>query len=179
MAYPEKLLGEDEEVILDLHQHWKMLVLPIIKALLIVGVGVFLITYLKNNYDGTASNIGVYVLLALMAVGLVWGSFWPYLKWVTTQYVVTNKRVVIRSGVFSRDGRDVPLSRVNDVSFHHDLLDRMLGCGTITVESAGERGQVVLSEVPHVEEVQRTIYRLAEVEERGGTHGVEPVSDGT
>lgn len=172
MAYPEKLLGDDEEVVLDLHQHWKILFLPIIKALLVVGAA----SYLYSRFDNAAVH---YLVLAAAVILLAWGSFWPYLKWVTTQYVVTNKRVVIRSGVFSREGRDVPLSRVNDVSFHHDLLDRMLGCGTITVESAGERGQVVLSEVPHVEDVQRQIYRLAEVEERGtGTH-LPPADDGT
>ena len=52
----------------------------------------------------------------------------------------------------------------------------MLGCGTLVVESAGERGQLVLRDVPHVEEVQRDVYRLAEADEDqrrhgGGNHG--------
>ncbi len=73
----------------------------------------------------------------------------------------------------ARSGRDVPLSRINDVAFEHSgLLSRILGCGTLTVESAGERGQIVLRDVPNVEVVQREIYRLAEADEdrrrRGG-----------
>ena len=69
---------------------------------------------------------------------------------------------MIRQGVFARSGRDVPLTRVNDVSFHHSLIDRLLGCGTLTIESAGEHGQVELPEVPRVEQVQREVYRLVE-----------------
>ena len=65
-----------------------------------------------------------------------------------------------------RSGRDMPISRVNDVTFEHGgLLERMLGCGTLTVESAGERGQLVMRDVPKVEEVQRDVYRLAEADE--------------
>ena len=45
------------------------------------------------------------------------------------------------------------------------MLERILGCGTLVVESAGERGQLVLRDVPHVEEVQRDVYRLAEADE--------------
>jgi hypothetical protein len=60
----------------------------------------------------------------------------------------------------------MPMSRVNDVSFEHSgILDRVLRCGTLVVESAGERGQLVMRDVPHVEEVQRDIYRLAEADE--------------
>ena len=40
----------------------------------------------------------------------------------------------------------------------------MLGCGTLTIESAGEHGQVVLPEVPSVEAVQRQVLRRAEEE---------------
>jgi hypothetical protein len=60
----------------------------------------------------------------------------------------------------------MPLSRINDVTFEHtNLLERLLGCGTLVVESAGERGQLVLRDVPRVEEVQRDVYRLAEQDE--------------
>jgi len=91
---------------------------------------------------------------------------WPFLKWITTSYIVTDRRLITRVGVIARSGRDMPLSRVNDVTFAHEgLLERILGCGTLVVESAGERGQLVLRDVPHVEDVQRDVYRLAEQDE--------------
>jgi len=113
--------------------------------------------------------------VAVALIVLLRWSLWPYVTWLTTRYVLTNRRVVIRRGVFGRSGRDVPLTRVNDVSFHHSLLDRMLRCGTLTIESAGEHGQVVLPEVPDVELVQREVYRCVEDESR--RLGGEPAPD--
>jgi len=70
----------------------------------------------------------------------------------------------------------MPLSRINDVHFEHGIIDRMLRCGTLVVESAGERGQLVLKDVPRVEAVQLEIYRLHEDddERRRGLHDEDP-----
>jgi uncharacterized membrane protein YdbT with pleckstrin-like domain len=95
---------------------------------------------------------------------LLWWTLRPLLFWLSTRYVVTNRRVLMRSGVLSRHGRDIPLTRVNDVSFQRSLVERMFGSGTLTIESAGERGQIALKDVPEVEAVQRDIYRLVEDE---------------
>jgi uncharacterized membrane protein YdbT with pleckstrin-like domain len=88
----------------------------------------------------------------------------PWLRWRTTHYVFTSERVILREGIISRQGRDIPLGRVNDVSFSHGLIDRMLGCGTLTIESAGERGQVVLASLPRVEKTQSVLYELVEAD---------------
>ena len=73
-----------------------------------------------------------------------------------------SRTVLVRSGIVARTGRDVPLSRINDITFSHSILERFLGCGTLVVESAGERGQVTLTDVPKVERVQRQLYDLVE-----------------
>lgn len=160
MSYPDKLLGEGEEVVMDLHQHWKLLVAPFLEAVVIVGAASFVIAHFDNKAVHLIALVVGVVLLSVLSIA-------PYLKWTTTQYVVTTKRVVIREGVFSRQGRDIPMTRVNDVSFHHTFIERLFRSGTLTVESAGERGQVTLHDVPHVEEVQRTIYRLSEAADPG------------
>ena len=46
------------------------------------------------------------------------------------------------------------------------LLDQLLGSGRLVVESAGEHGQIVLTDIPRVEATQATLYRLAEEEQR-------------
>ncbi|WP_412541700.1 PH domain-containing protein [Longispora sp. K20-0274] len=105
------------------------------------------------------------LLMVLAAFGLIALLVWflvPFLRWRTTHYVFTTHRVLLRDGILSRHGRDVPLSRINDVSFSHNVLERILGCGTLVVESAGENGQVVLKEIPSVEQVQSTLYQLVE-----------------
>jgi uncharacterized membrane protein YdbT with pleckstrin-like domain len=72
----------------------------------------------------------------------------------------------MRTGILTRRGRDIPLARINDVSFQKGPLDRLLGSGRLTVESAGEHGQIVLTDIPQVEQVHSTLFRLTEEEQR-------------
>ena len=163
MAFPQRLLADDEQVVLDLHPHWKRLLLPAVLIPVVVGVATYLLFLVP---DGSAHAPLQWAIVAVAVIVLLRFSVWPFVGWQTTNYVLTTRRVVIRRGVFARSGRDIPLTRVNDVSFEHSLLDRLLRCGTLTIESAGERGQVVLPEVPDVEMVQREVYRCVEEESR-------------
>jgi hypothetical protein len=71
----------------------------------------------------------------------------------------------------------MPLSRLNDVKFSHNVVERVLGCGTLVVESAGEVGQLVLTDVPRVEQVQRTLYRLSDGIRAAATGAPAPALD--
>jgi uncharacterized membrane protein YdbT with pleckstrin-like domain len=126
-------------------------------------VSVYVAFILPDDAARTALRWTIAVIAVLILLRF---SLWPYLKWQTTRYVLTTRRVVIRQGVFGRSGRDIPLTRVNDVSFSHTLFERLLRCGKLTIESAGEHGQVVLPEVPQVEIVQRDVYKRVEAEVR-------------
>jgi len=161
MPYPRRLLEEDEQLLFDLHPHWKQLLLPVLLVPLVTGLGSYLVFALPSGSWRPPARVAIVVVGVLVL--LRW-SLWPYLVWLTTRYVLTTRRVILRRGVFGRTGRDVPLSRVNDVSFSTTLLERILRCGTVTIESAGEHGQVVLPEVPAAELVQRQVLRRAEEE---------------
>ena len=174
MPYPRRLLGEGERIEQELHPHWKELVFPILLILVVAGVASFLYFSVPDWGARPALRWAILVLALLV---LLYGSLRPYLRWRTTLYVLTSERIITRYGVLSRAGRDIPLSRVNDVSFSHNLLERILRCGTLTVESAGERGQLVLRDVPDVESVQRELYRL--VDEHVSAHRLARDDDGT
>lgn len=163
MPFPQRLLADDEEIVLDLHPHWKRLILPTFLLPVAVGVSSYLLFVVPQ---GSARTPLRWVIVAVALLVLLRLTVWPWITWRTTHYVLTTRRVVIRRGVLGRSGRDIPLTRVNDVSFRHSLLERMLRCGTLTIESAGEHGQVVLPEVPDVELVQREVYRCVEQESR-------------
>jgi uncharacterized membrane protein YdbT with pleckstrin-like domain len=159
MAYPRKLLADDEQPELELHPHWKALVGPSLALLLVVPLASYLAARVP---DGGGQPLLRGLIAALAVALLVVLAVVPFLRWITTHYVLTDRRLITRRGIFSRTGRDLPLNRVNDISFSRNLLERMLGCGTLVVESAGERGQLVLADVPKVEQVQRRIYELAD-----------------
>lgn len=159
MAYPTKLLAEDERLVHDLHPHWKALIAPAVTLVLVLGIAGFAMARIP---DGDRQTL-LRVLVGVLALGLLLAyALRPFLVWLTTRFVITDRRVLMREGIFARSGRDVPLSRINDITFSHTLLERLLGCGTLVVESAGERGQVTLADVPKVEQVQRSLYDLVE-----------------
>jgi uncharacterized membrane protein YdbT with pleckstrin-like domain len=161
MAFPERILDDGEEVIRNLRPHWRRVVAPVALLPIVVGLASFGWFELPS---GAARQPLRYVILVVALVVLLRWSVRPLLIWLTTRYVVTNRRVLMRNGVWSRTGRDVPLTRVNDVSFSRTIVERCFGSGTLVIESAGDRGQVLLHDVPTVEAVQRDIYRLVESE---------------
>jgi len=170
MAFPERLLSDDEQVVLHMRTHWKALVVPVLVLVVTVGLASFAEAAMPgSSYRGW---LRLAVLVVAVLVVARW-SVWPYLRWLTSTFTLTDRRLVTRSGVFARQGRDMPLARVNDVSFSHTFVERLLGCGTVVVESAGERGQLVLTDVPRVEYVQRELYRVVEEDEERRRAGDE------
>jgi len=153
MGYPTKLLADDESIVYELKPHWRALVVPVIVLLVTLGVGIFAIASWDN------SGLRWTVLVVMLLVLVIW-VVRPFLYWLTTQYVITDHRIIVRTGLISRSGRDMPLSRVNDVSFKKSVIERFLNCGTLMIESAGTQGQLIISSVPDVEDIQREIYRL-------------------
>jgi uncharacterized membrane protein YdbT with pleckstrin-like domain len=156
VGFPESILTSEEEVVLHVRPHWRRLVAPVGWVVLVLAA----VIAAAVLWGGTGA-------LWLGAVGLgllAWLALWPWLEWRTTHYVFTSERVLLREGVLARHGRDIPLARINDVSFSHSLLERMLGSGTMTIESAGERGQVVLADLPRVEHTQSVLYELVEAD---------------
>ncbi len=160
MGYDQSLAMGEESVEV-LHPHWKTLVWPV--ALAFVVVAVLLIGEVLIP-GGKAAGIERLVLGAVAIVLLMWWLMFPLLRWRTTVYELTTRRMRLRDGILARNGRDIPLSRITDVSFRKGLLDRLLGCGTLIVESAGEHGEITLTEIPHVERVQATLFQLVEDE---------------
>jgi len=155
--------AEDEQVVLLLRPHWKTLVQPVLVAVIVVIAALIVeVVIPAGKYAGAGRlAVGVVAILALM----LW-LIGPLLRWRMTTYELTTRRLRVRHGVVTRRGRDIPLARINDVSFEKGPLDRLLGCGRLVVESAGEHGQIVLTEIPHVETVHSTLFHLVEEEQR-------------
>jgi uncharacterized membrane protein YdbT with pleckstrin-like domain len=156
-------LTEDEHLVLRLHPHWKTLIRPVAVAVLVVAVALIAEVLIPSNSAAAVERL-VVAAVAILAV-MLW-LIVPVLRWRTTTYELTTRRLRVRSGIVTRHGRDIPLARINDVSFEKGLLDRLLGSGRLVVESAGEHGQILLNDIPRVEFTQATLFRLVEEEQR-------------
>lgn len=155
MGFPDNVLVDEEQVVLRLHPHWKRLVGALLVTVVVVALAVLGVVV-------SPWPILSYVIAGVAVVLLLVYPFRRLLSWATTHYVFTTHRILLRHGILSRTGRDIPLDRINDVSFAHNLLERLVGCGTLTIESAGEHGQIVLKDVPRVERTQGVLYQLVE-----------------
>lgn len=157
MGISPRLLSEGEHVIVSTRTHWKALVLPVVVLLVVCGLAGFVLALLP----GGGSHVPLMwaaIAVAVLVVG--WFTLRPFLVWVSASYTITNRRLINRSGVFTRIGRDIPLYRINDVSYERGVLDRMLGCGTLVISDASEQGQSILPDVPQVERLQLTLTDL-------------------
>ncbi|MDX6326561.1 MAG: hypothetical protein QOK15_2915, partial [Nocardioidaceae bacterium] len=119
MAISPKLLGEGEYVVISTRTHWKALVLPVIVLIVTCGLAGFVLAVLP---DGSAHKILVWIVLVVALIVIAWFSVRPFLVWLTASYTVTNRRLINRSGVLTRRGRDIPLHRINDVTYERGIL---------------------------------------------------------
>jgi uncharacterized membrane protein YdbT with pleckstrin-like domain len=155
-------LSEGEHLVLRMHQHWKTVLRPvlILAATVVALLLVLLLVSAARNTAATRLGLGAVALVVVLLFVAV-----PLLRWRTTTYELTTRRLRLRTGILTRSGRDFPLTRISDVSFEQGVLDRLLGCGRLVVESPGEHGQLVLTEIPHVQDVQATLFQLVEDEQ--------------
>ncbi|GAA4957331.1 hypothetical protein GCM10023224_49060 [Streptomonospora halophila] len=164
MATGRRHLAGDEELILVTRRHWTtvadaFLALAVIAAA--TAAALWLLPTAPEWVRWIRYAVVAVAALAAVALGLV-----PLLRWWTTVYILSDRRLMHRRGLLTRQGRDIPLSRVDDVSFSMSLGGRMLGRGDLTVRSAAEQEGMELHGVPRVERLQREIYRAVEDAER-------------
>lgn len=154
MGYPERLLSPHEEVVKEFRPHWQFLVLPIVFGLVAVVLAIVAVVTVEGSV-GWLLVLGLVAVWALLSVKRV-------ADWLTTEYVITNERVVRRSGVFSRSGVEIPLESITNVAFNQSFIERLIRSGDLVIESAGESGQSRYSDIPDPEGLQSLIYQQRE-----------------
>lgn len=163
MGYPDSLLAPGEVIKFETRPHWRALIVPGVIFIATVIAWVVLLSWLASTQRGWE-----WVRWAVIAGGLFIIALWafiPFLRWLTTQYVFTDRRIIVREGIITRQGKDMPLSKVNNVSFHVPAIGRILNYGELVIQSAGENDGLTIEDVPDVEEIQRNVYEYIEADE--------------
>ena len=159
MAFPDKVLADDEEVVRHLHPHWLTVFWPIVLFLVLVGAASFGAALVPSGDQQATWRLVVVAAAAVLAIVLV---AVPLLRWRTTHYVITTHRLLFRDGILARRGRDLALSRITDVSFTQTLWERVINSGTLSIETAGEGGPTVLAAIPDSDGVQQLLNHMVE-----------------
>jgi uncharacterized membrane protein YdbT with pleckstrin-like domain len=152
VAFPRRLLNDGEEVVCDLLPHWSTLAKPV--AALVVVFAATIAGALVNHWLGVALAVTFVVVGAWAALHIV--------RRQCTNFVVTTDRLVYRTGVVAKHGKEIPLERVNDIAFHQTVFERLIGTGDLSIESAGAQSRETFGDIPHPASVQNEIYRQME-----------------
>jgi len=174
MPYPKKNLNSNETIALDMHPHWWYFAQPAAALVGSIIIGIVVAWKVDSGTARDAASIAVYVLLVITALWLI-GRF---LKWLTTNFVITSQRIIFRQGVFAKSGIEIPLERVNNVNFNQGIFERILGAGDLLIESGGEDGQQRFTDIRHPDKVQNLVHAQVEtlVQQRAGYAGQSKVA---
>ncbi|MEV0340106.1 PH domain-containing protein [Nocardia sp. NPDC050713] len=174
MGYPEDVLAPDEQLILHRHPHWKMLFWPIVTLIGATALAGFAGGLAYRNTVGTATTVVLGLIFAIWFAIVVWRCVAPILSWRTTHFIITDRRVLVRQGVLTHTGIDIPMSRISSVQFRHGLFDRMLGTGTLIIGSSSEE-PLEYDDIPGVQDVHALLYhQVFEVDRSSHQHGFGP-----
>lgn len=161
----EEFLTSGEEVRMTFRAHWRSGLVGMSLAL-VLGVGGLWIGMWIGAEDGESIWSGFFwVGLIGLAVGLgaaAVAATQSITEWLTTRYWVTNERLIVRTGFFTKSGKEIPVDAINSVAVRQGPFERMLGYGDMSVESAGANSLQVFKNVPDPTEVQKSIYDARE-----------------
>jgi len=176
VAFPRRLLIENEELVLDLRPHWIALVGPAAVTLLVVVALIFLVPRMP---DGDAGRWLTWGIVAAGVGVLLWYPVRRIVDWATDNFAVTSDRIIHRHGLIAKRSMEIPLEHINDVRFEQGIAERIIGAGTLVIHSASESGRQEFGNVRHPEHVQKTIYHQGELNQqrmRGGAGFHPPAS---
>lgn len=143
-------LGAGEDVVAELRPHWIAIARPFAATVVLIAAaaGAFAVPS-SPSWVLTALLVAFGVALAWLLVG--------YLRWRSTSLVITTDRLVLRRGVLGRHGREIPLARLADVGFDQSPWQRLLGYGSLLVQTMGASAPDAIERVARPAAIQRLV----------------------
>jgi membrane protein YdbS with pleckstrin-like domain len=127
MGYLDDHLLDGEQIVYRAHLHWTIFGWSILVVLLGVALGIVLRTFDPTYWYLGAILAGIGLLLAIG----------PLIRYVGTEFAVTNKRVLSKTGFIQRESDETLLSKVEAIAVDQGILGRLLGFGTVRITGSG------------------------------------------
>lgn len=171
MGFPQRLLVPGEEVVLEAYPSRSVLLRPFLTTLVVLAaVGASLVEW-------SAAPLAVVALLGAVTLSALLFLAGRVVSWRSRLFVITTERVIARSGVVRRTGREIPLERVAEVVYHQSLVERLLRIGSVIVEPAGSGDPLPAFDLRRPAEIQSLINQLAAFPfRRGGAAELRPAA---
>ena len=131
MSYISNNLMKGEEVVYRAHVHW----IVYLKTILLLVPGLICFLFSATGVAGEDELFmivgGVFLLAALVAFNRA------LIARISSDYAVTNKRVILKTGLLSRSITELMLAKCEGISFDQPLLGKILGYGTLIITTGG------------------------------------------
>jgi uncharacterized membrane protein YdbT with pleckstrin-like domain len=164
MGFPKELLADHEELVFEKRPHWVALVPAVLWTIGLLVALLLGYRALDAIFDDNATTPKS--VFALVVTGLwLFLAVRAYFRWRFTLFVLTTDRLITRSGVIAKHSKEIPLERINDVTFTQSVIERVLGAGDLLLDSSGDLGPARITAVQKPEEVQLLIYKETEKNE--------------
>ena len=161
-AVPEEERSNDNETVaVDLHPHWWSFAEPVAALVASLALAVLVFVVADGDVQKWLSVVTLLLIVGTAALVVV-----RYGRWATTHFVVTNDRVIFRTGIIAKSGIEIPLERVNNVNSAQSMFERMVGAGDLMIESGGEEGQQRFTDIRRPDLVKNTIHEQINLNER-------------
>src|SRR3989441_4146398 len=156
-----------ENLILKDHPHWitlvKSLVVPVV-LLVVVLVSDFTLLGPDGYY---VPKLRTFLTLGVVALAILWVIV-VWIRWQSVTYTLTDQRITIQSGVFSRQEKIIPIDRGQDCTTRQSLIGRILGYGRVEVGAAGAQGAEGLGHLPKPGDFRGQVFVQSENRRGGG-----------
>lgn len=157
MGYAEKNLVDGETIVYRARYHWIVYRWPLLLLLLSLLLGASAVYAWQT---APTPDVGRWTGLGALALGAVAGLFALVrrIRISADEFVVTNRRVIRKLGLVSREIEQAPLDKIQDITVEQGLLGRILGFGAVTLETASERGSLVFPGIANPEGLRNALW---------------------
>ena len=131
MGYVENNLLAGEKIFFRTRLHWKVFIPPAILVLIAIALTAAAI---YQGFDPYWS-----LLILVIPLGILLQS---YLTWRCSEFAVTDKRVLIKTGIVTRHTLETILTKVENIGVEQTLSGRMLNFGTLYVTGTGSTKEI-------------------------------------
>lgn len=153
----DRYLAAGEEILITFHKHPAVLLGPL-ALLCLAMLAAAVLGFVTSPGDGNDFIDTIFGAVALVAAGRL---AWKLVQWWADRVYVTPTRIFEVSGVFTRKVASMPLGRVTDMTYNRTILGRLLGYGSLILESPGQQqGLNVIDHLPKPDDVYRRLTSL-------------------
>jgi len=158
MGYAEKNLAPSETIVYRARYHWIYYGIPILLLVLAALLGLASLYAMKvSPQDDLLGRAVSY--LALVFLVLAGASFLiRRIRASADEYVITNRRVIRKFGLIAREVEQAPLEKIQDITIRQSVPARLLGYGTVVLETASETGRIVFPRIAAPESLRTALW---------------------